>query len=110
MIEDIAYGDQEADWSRRGSRIILDDDHEEEERMATQTERIVHKGFFNGMCVRHMWPFVIAPFLITVYWRMGITFSHYIDSEFQDDFDDKDIAWIKKARNYGLWTPKFDDI
>jgi hypothetical protein len=54
MIEDIGYTDQEVDWSRRGSRIILDDDHEDEERMAIQSEKIVHKGFFNGTLVSFM--------------------------------------------------------
>ncbi|CAO3681608.1 unnamed protein product [Umbelopsis ramanniana] len=59
MIEDAGFTDQEGDWSRRGSRIVLDDDHEDEDRMTIQNEKIVHKGFFN---------------------------------DFQDDFDDKDIA------------------
>jgi hypothetical protein len=49
MIEDAGFTDQEGDWSRRGSRIILDDDHEDEDRIAMQSEKIVHKGFFNGM-------------------------------------------------------------
>jgi len=49
MIEDAGFTDQEGDWSRRGSRIVLDDDHEDEDRMTIQNEKIVHKGFFNGM-------------------------------------------------------------
>lgn len=49
MIEDAGFTDQEGDWSRRGSRIVLDDEHEDEDRMTIQNEKIVHKSFFNGM-------------------------------------------------------------
>ncbi|KAJ2964742.1 hypothetical protein NQZ79_g396 [Umbelopsis isabellina] len=48
MIEDTGYSEQDEGWSRRGSRIILGDDHEDEERLSIQAEKIVHKGFFNS--------------------------------------------------------------
>lgn len=49
MIEDTGFAtEQDEGWSRRGSRIILGDDHEDEERLSIQAEKIVHKGFFNN--------------------------------------------------------------
>lgn len=49
MIEDTGFAtEQDEGWSRRGSRIILGDDHEDEERLSIQAEKIVHKGFFNS--------------------------------------------------------------
>jgi hypothetical protein len=48
MIEDTSYAEQDEGWSRRGSRIILGDDHEDEERLSIQAEKIVHRGFFNS--------------------------------------------------------------
>ncbi|KAG2183360.1 hypothetical protein INT43_006365 [Umbelopsis isabellina] len=69
MIEDTGYADQDEGWSRRGSRIILGDDHEDEERLSIQAEKIVHKGFFNSTLL-----------------------SRDAPTHFTDDFDDKDVA------------------